>query len=255
MALAVVLVAGLAGWGIIQARKPDPVRLSLTLPKKGAMVFRVQNSTGLDADYIGSFEFHSEFEGILTLRTRSVKGDLTRVRGLLDVSSLVWNGRPETGRPTLRANFRLRSDGNVVRGQWFNPGVIAGTYDPITAGLSPDLPPHPVRPGDTWKDEYRVRQKKTRLSVTTSSSFLRYEEMNGVRVAVVQGTRTLKFSSIDHGKNAWFETDTVEQRAWIDPELGSVLRMTATIRGNFTGRGAAGRGKLSLVGRLELRAL
>lgn len=256
VALAVALVAGAIGaWWFFNGSDGDAVRLSLALPRKGAVVFRVHNSTGVDADYIGAFEFQSEFDGILTLRTGSVEDDYTRVRGLLDVSSLVWNGRPETGRPTLRARFRLRSDGNVVGGNWFDPGVLAGTYDPVTAGLSPDLPPYPVRPGDAWRDKYRLRQKKDRVSVTTSSKFLRYDELKGVRVAVVQGTRTLELSSIPGRKNALKGTVSVDQTAWIDPALGTVLRMTATITGDVTARGSGGRARLYGTERLELTAL
>lgn len=219
------------------------------------MVYRVHNSAGSNADFIGEFEFDSEFDGILTLRTRSVEGDMARVTGLLDISRLIWNGRPETGRPALRARFQLRSDGNVVAGKSFDPGVPAGTYDPVVAGLSPDLPPHPVKLGDAWSDEYQVQDKGVRVQVTTSSRFLRIEELRGAMVAVVKGTRTLVLSTPRDRKKGVEGTITVNQTAWIDPVRGKVLRMSATISGSVTHSGRGKPATVQATERLDLTAL
>jgi len=253
MVLVAVAIGG--AWWLFGRGNSDSVRLSLTVPREGSMVFRVHNSAGANADFIGEFEFDSEFEGILTLRTRSVDGDMARVTGLLDISRLIWNGRPETGRPTLRARFRLRSDGNVVAGKSFNPGVPAGTYDPLVAGLSPDLPPHAVKLGDAWNDEYQFRDKGVRVHVTTSSKFLRIEELRGVMVAVVEGTRTLDLSTPRDRKKGVVGTITVNQTAWIDPVLGKVLRMSATISGSITESGRGRPATAQATERLELTAL
>jgi hypothetical protein len=257
VALALVVLAVAIGglWWIFGRGSSDAVRLSLVVPQEGAMVFRVHNSAGANADSVGAFEFDSEFDGILTLRTRSVDGDVARVAGLLDISRLIWNGRPETGRPTLRARFQLRSDGNVVAGRSFNPGVPAGTYDPLVAGLSPDLPPHPVKLGDSWGDGYQFQDQGVEVQVTTSSRFLRVEELDGVMVVVVQGTRTLDLSTARQRKRDVTGTITVNQTAWIDPVLGKVLRMSATISGTITESGRGGTARAQAIERLELTAL
>jgi hypothetical protein len=233
LALVVGAVAGTA-W-LFTRGDSDSVRLLLAVPRKGAMVFRVQNSAGSNADNIGAFEFDSEFEGILTIKTRSVEGDQASVRGLLDVSTFIWNGRPETRRPTLRASFQLRSDGNFIGCRTFDPEVPAPTFDPIVTGLTPDLPPGEVRPGDSWTDAYSACTKKEIAQVSSRSQFLRYDEMNGLRVAVVQGTRTVTFSSLDKSDRLR-ATVFVDQTAWIDVERGTVVRMTALVDWNLTGR-------------------
>jgi hypothetical protein len=142
-----------------------------------------------------------------------------------------------------------------VAGKSFNPGVPAGTYDPLVAGLSPDLPPHAVKLGDAWNDEYQFRDKGVRVHVTTSSKFLRIEELRGVMVAVVQGTRTLDLSTPRDRKKGVVGTITVNQTAWIDPVLGKVLRMSATISGSITESGRGRPATAQATERLELTAL
>jgi hypothetical protein len=236
VALAVV-VFGL--WWLFGRGDSPSVQLSLVVPREGAMLYRVQNTAGADAELVGKFEFDSEFEGILTLRTRSVEGDLARITGLLDISRLIWNGRPETGRPTLRSRISLRADGNIVRGQSFDAKVPAGTYDPVIVGLSPDLPQNAVRLGDSWSDQYQVRGKDVLIDVTTSTRFVRVEDLGGVPVAVVQGTRTLDLTPREKRHKNFKGSITVNQTAWIDPAMGKVLRMSATIKGSLddTARG------------------
>jgi hypothetical protein len=232
--LALFVVAG-GAWWFIAARGPEPARLSLTVPPSGALVFKVRNSAGAHADFVGQFEFDSEFAGILTLRTRSLDSDGARVSGILDVSRLIWNGRPETGKTPLRARFTLRPDANFTGCSSFDSGAPAGTFDPLVTGLTPDLPPGEVRPGDTWTDEYDgCRKKALNAHVNTWSKFLRYDEVKGVRIAVVRGTRSIEISANKRGNNGATGTINVDQMAWIDPDDGRVVKMTATVSGNVT---------------------
>jgi hypothetical protein len=194
-------------------------------------------------------EIHTEFEGILTLRTLSVDGDLATLRAILDMSSLSVNGRPVTKPPTIRSRMHMGNDGTVDRGGYL---WLPDTSPPImlnVTGLTPHLPDGSVVPGDSWTDSISIRATKDRYQGTAHTTFVRYEDLDGVATAVIEGTRELRFRGGPPlpGKG----TMSIDQTAWVNPESGRALRMTATVRFSFWARGEFIEG----VDRYELRAV
>ena len=233
VALALVLVAGVGGWWLVQARRPDPVTLGLAFPRKGATVSRVAATLDWRSDYAPiNLELYGEFEGLLTLRTRSFKGDRAKLRTILDLSSFVVNDRPITGPQSARGWLEMRTDGTTVRGgNIFFPGLRGQVFMLGWTGLTPDLDARPVAPGDTWRDTFRARVGTDLLEGETRSKLLRYEDVGDVSAAVVHGTKDLTFK----GGKPFPGTGSakIDQTAWIDPETGTVLRMTATVEVNY----------------------
>jgi hypothetical protein len=237
LAAAVAAAAVWGAWWFLSGRAQDATRLAISFPADGSNVFRMgatldwrSDSRGLDR------EVHTEFEGILTLRTLSKDADGARIRAILDLSSLSVNGRPVTRPPTLRARIHAGSDGSAREGDYLNLPEPSAPIMLVATGLAPDLPSRPVSPGDEWTDTISLRMGTDRLEGSTRSRFLRYEETHGVNAAVIQGTRRLK---IDGGPPVQGKgTMTVDQTAWIDPDTGAVLRMSATVRFSLNARPA-----------------
>jgi hypothetical protein len=238
VALVVALVAGALGgaWWILSGGGQEDVRLALSFPPKGSNVFRMNATLDWQADSrVIDLEVHSEFEGILTLRTLSTTGDLSRLRAILDISSLSVNGRPVTRPPTVRTRMRVGSDGTAVRGGYLTLPAPSPPIMLIATGLVPDLPDRPMAPGESWTDSVNVRAAGDRLKGTAHTKFLRYEDVDGVAAAVLEGTRELR---IDAGPPIPGKgTMTVDQTAWVNPETGQLLRMTATVRFSIKVRG------------------
>lgn len=252
VALVVVLVAATVGgaWWFLSNRGDEPTHLALSFPPEGSQVYRMGATIDWQSDSrVFDAEVHTEFEGILTFRTLSVDGDLTRLRAILDMSSLSVNGRPVTKPPTLRSVMRMGSDGTVDRGGYLR---LPDSSPPImlnVTGLTPDLPDRSMVPGETWTDSVSSRATKDRYKGTARTTFVRYEDLDGVTTAVLQGTRELRF----HGGPPvpGRGTMTIDQTAWVNPETGKALRMTATVRFSFRDSG----GVIEGVDRYELRAV
>jgi hypothetical protein len=234
-ALAFVLVAGLGGWWFLQARQPDPETLRLVFPPKGATVSRVTATLDWRSDYAPlNLELYGEFDGILTLRTRSLDGDRAKLRAILDLSTFVLNDRPITHPNSTRAGLEMRTDGRILSGgNLFFPGLRQAFLVAAT-GLSPDLAARPVVPGDTWTDSLRIRVDTDLLHGDTRSELLRYEDVGEVRAAVVHGTKdlTIKGGRPLPGTGSM----KIDQTAWLDPETGTILRMTATVQVTYHSR-------------------
>lgn len=247
------IVGASAAWWLTRSEAvPEPTRLALGLGEGETQVFRVHTLMDSRADRVGAWEFQSEFEGMLTLRTRSSKGDVAKMTATLGVLTLTWNGRPVTDPRALRSVVRIRSDGNVLRAGHFDVGVPAATVDLVTTGLGPDLPPHEVVPGDTWTDQLRIVDEGILARVDTRSTFVRMEELGGVPVAVVQGTRTARLTTPGDRPRGVRGTVTVDQTAWLDPKDGRVLRMSATTGWDTTSWDPEGRLPSEGVEQLEL---
>jgi hypothetical protein len=234
--LALVLVAAVAGgWWFVQTRRPDPATLRLVFPPEGATVSRVAATLEWRSNYAPlDLELYGDFEGILTLRTRSLDGNRAKLRAILDLSNFVVNDHPITKPPSTRARIELRTDGtNIGGGTLFFPG-LRQAFLPAATGLAPDLAGHPVVPGDTWTDTLRVRVGGDLLHGDTYSELLRYEDVGGVRVAVVHGTKDL---TIQGGRPLpGTGSMKIDQTAWLDPESGTLVRMTATVEVTYHSR-------------------
>jgi hypothetical protein len=236
VALAVLLVAGVGTWWFIQARRPDPATLALQFPRKGATVSHVTATLDWRSDYAPlNVELYGEFDGLLTLQTRSLKGDRASLRTILDISNFVVNERPITQPQSARGWIHIRTDGTPVRaGNIFYPGIRGQVFMLGWMGLTPDLDARAVVPGDTWTDTFRARVGTDLLTGTTRSELLRYETVRGVNAAVVHGTKelTIKGGPPLPGTG----TVTIDQTAWLDPEGGTVLRMNATVQVDYRPR-------------------
>lgn len=232
--LLVVLAGAGAGWWYVSSRQPEPRSVAISLAVgEAAQVFRADArlrwaSSGAPLHW----EAHTDFEGILTLKASPADHGGAKVRGILDLSRLSVNGRPFTEPPTIRAKMQFSGDGTVVRGGVFRLPLPSPPIQLLLTGLGPDLPTHAIRPGDAWTDRQEVRVGKERLLMTSRSEFLRYEQMSGVEVAVIHGTRSFEMKDPGPRKRGHAR---VEQTAWFDPGSGAVLKMSATIWIEYSG--------------------
>jgi hypothetical protein len=235
--VAVVIAAGAIGawWILSGGGQGGSTRLAVTFPADGSNVYRMGATLDWRSDSrTFDSEVHTEFQGILTLRTLSKTTDAARIRAILDLSSLSVNGRPVVKPPTIRGRINAGSDGSARQGDYLNLPEPSPPIMLVATGLTPDLPSRPVSPGDTWTDSVSVRMGTDRLEGTTQSRFVRYEKVQGVRAAVIQGTRRLK---IDGGPPLPGKgTMTIDQTAWVNPDTGSILKMSATVRFLFKAR-------------------
>ena len=251
VALAAILVAGVAGWWFVQARQPDPTTLSVSFPRKGATVSRVSATLDWRSDYAPiNLELYGKFDGLLTLRTLSLKKDRARLRAILDISTFVVNEHPITDSQSSRGWIEIRTDGSTARGgKIFFPGLGKQLFALGWTGLTPDLDGRPVVPGDSWTDTFKARIGTDRLEGQTRSELLRYENVGDVSAAVVHGTKDLRLK----GGPPLPGTGSVkiDQTAWLDPESGKVLRMTATVEVTYRPRERFGGGRRILIEGVE----
>lgn len=228
-AAGVTALAVLVGaiWWFARTVGPDGTPLALPLRQNWSQSFRVNATMGATFETpVSNLESNTELRGILNLAAPSLDGDEAKVRGVLHFSSLTANGRPITRPSRARASMRLAADGTVVRGGTFDLPLPASPVMLAATGLVTHLPPHPVEPGDRWSDSREVQMGKDRLRMESHSEFVGYRVVDGVRAAVLRGTRTLTTVNDPKGREA---TISVEQTATFDPESGRILRMKATL--------------------------
>jgi hypothetical protein len=91
--------------------------------------------------------------------------------------------------PATTITMRLASDGRVlsINGTPLGGDTSFGSGLPVMDQLTPVLPPHPVKPGDTWSNNYDVPFPfGGTIKFSTNNRFLRYEPIDGVRAAVIR---------------------------------------------------------------------
>jgi hypothetical protein len=127
-----------------------------------------------------------------------------------------------------------------------------GASFPGMGQMTPLLPDEPVEPGDTWSKDFsqEIPFGEGTIEFTATSTFERYEEVDGVETAVITTSYTVPMDfTIDFGEllatmggaeaSAGLEgfeeasltyagEGSFVQTAWVDPEAEQMLKMTAS---------------------------
>ena len=225
----VLLIGGGLGWFVL-TREAEPVRLRLALEEGQSHVYRIESTseTGVDIRGLGR-KLSTQMEGLLKLDVRKVKGAVARVQGDLTVFSFSAQGSvvPELRR--VRGRMRIHRAGQVY-------GGLIGTADGLPVlmlpALSPLLPETPMRPGDTHRtDGVRLFARKDPL-VEGTTRFVRYEEVQGVQLAVLEGSFT---THVEKDRALGTGELRVDMQARIDPSTGTVHDAEGTVHIDVVG--------------------
>ena len=170
---------------------------------------------------------------------------------LVDISG-TSNGQPLPPLGTQRTTRRVAADGRILGG---GPSGAAAIKVAIPAAdqTYAILPARPVRPGDAWSVDFERPNPFGTGSwkVHSENRLLRYEQVAGVRAAVVASRLSTPFDvDLDPAQLgqpagvALHEAGTVtaEDTTWLDPAAGRVLKTSSQSRFDvaITVNGAAG---------------
>jgi hypothetical protein len=156
-----------------------------------------------------------------------------------------------TGLPPV--TVKITKDGQMLSAVGFAPELDSGFGNSLPGSdqFLPALPDHPVEPGDTWTTSYDqdVPYADGTLHYEATNTLLRYEDIDGVRAAVIQTHLQLPlnitFKLSEMAKAFGESTDDVpkgakmvfrgevslDQTSWFDPAAGELVK--TSMRGNF----------------------
>ena len=154
-----------------------------------------------------------------------------------------------TGLPADTMDLTIAADGTIstVDGSPIEASNPIAGFTGVGGGffITAVLPNHPVKPGDTWSKTYDQTLPASFINggshITSASSYLRDESLNGVNAAVVEtkssGTITITgkpaAGSPDGGLNLQ-GTFTTDVTTWIDPSGHRVMKSHGTAHDDAT---------------------
>lgn len=213
-AAALFTVAGI-GW-LLLPKDPDPVALRLRLAEGDSLLYRVETSTAAVAELRGGIgrQLFTKMEGMLKLEVTRVRSASVDAHSELTVFSFTGNGSDMSGPKRFRQPLRLSPKGPVLDGVFMARGGWPLLYLPA---LTPLLPQRPLKPGEqrSVRDVLFFSKKEPRMDGTTR--FVGFQEVEGTRMAVVEGM----FTGRDERRDSRVRGDwRVEIRARLDPASG-----------------------------------
>jgi hypothetical protein len=180
----------------------------------------------------------------------TVRGTVREVSGVVNGVAMPVQNVPQS------MTMRITPDGRILTAGGVTITAVSGSRPsefPGMGQMTPILPDRPVQPGDTWHRTFsqRIPFAEGALRYTTDSTFLRYQEMAGVRSAVIETkldlplrftiglgkllratgpsgseVRQLRDASIRFGGHGAFT-----MTSWVDPATKSLLKSSS--RGRF----------------------
>lgn len=162
---------------------------------------------------------------------------------LIDISG-TSNGQALPPLGTQRSTLRVAPDGRILGGGLAGPSAVKVTL-PAADQTFAILPPAPVKAGATWAVDFERPNAfgAGAWKIHADSRLLRYEQVAGVRTAVVASRLSTPFDvELDPAKLgqpagvALHESGTVtaEDTTWVDPAAGRVVKGTSTSRFDVT---------------------
>ncbi|HJP65757.1 MAG TPA: hypothetical protein VKA30_05570 [Actinomycetota bacterium] len=138
---------------------------------------------GLDQPIRGTADMVTQFRVVSVDKDEVATVEFSVKEGTVE-SDGVKQAAPDTS-----VTMRIAPDGRLID---IN-GTPLGADSPLSGGLpgadqlTPVLPPHAVKPGDTWSKDYEVPFPfGGTLKYSSNNRFLRYEPVDGVRAAVIR---------------------------------------------------------------------
>jgi hypothetical protein len=146
----------------------------------------------MDLGTAGSQPLTADINESVGWRVLKVAKDGTAtIRVTVNGASGSANGQPlPPGTGESSTTLRVTRDGQIVGANGMSLGSIGGsafTSFPGMDQVTPILPDHPVKPGDQWDKHFSQSFPfgDAKIEYTAHSTFERYEEVGGVRAAVV----------------------------------------------------------------------
>jgi hypothetical protein len=152
----------------------------------------------------------------------------------LENATMTINGRstPLTGAPT-HLQMKVGRDGRIVSGGALAGGAGAAPSIPGTNQLTPLLPDHDIKPGDTWTKQ--VEQPNPfgtgTISASTTNKYLRDQAFNGHQDAVIESKSTVPL-------NLTFDYATMARNLGLTSQLSrfpQLASLQVTYSGSATG--------------------
>ena len=155
-----------------------------------------------------------------------------------------------TGVPAQTINVQVGADGRLVsvEGNQLPGGTPMQAFSGLGGGffITAVLPAKPVKPGDTWTKDYDQANPNGTggAHVTSKSTYLRDESLNGITAAVVETKSTMTIdmtfgdsspsSEIGMSGLAMKGTVTTDVTTWIDPDGHRVMKTHSTAADDAT---------------------
>jgi len=247
--LVVALAAGAFGYlSLRRSSGGQATALSMSFPKGQTF------SYGLSMTMDGTIRAGSQsgpLKGTIT-ETLSWKVASVDAKGIATVALTAgnisgnFNGQPVSNTSQYTTTIQVAPDGRIlVGGDLASTTGGSGFSFPGTDQFTPILPDHPVKPGDTWTKTFdqTLPFGGGELTYTSHNTFVRYEQVSGVKAAVIRSTMTVPLdltidlrklldtygqgASIPKGSHPtilYGGSVSLDQTAWFDPVGGSLVK-------------------------------
>ncbi len=196
--LVLALVAGVATFAVLRSDEGGAsgpaTSLALSFDRGDEVTYDIHMTMDgkIDLGSLGSQPLAMDMTESVGWKVLRVDEDGTAtVRVSVDGVSGSVNGMPVPAGMTGRtATLRVTSDGQIISGNGLSFGATSGSGlggFPGMDQVTPILPDHSVSPGDSWDKRFSQRFPfgDGKIEYTAHSTFERYEQVGGVRAALV----------------------------------------------------------------------
>jgi hypothetical protein len=224
----------------LRYREGQSYRYQLRMEIRGALS---SPELGLDQPLVGEIDY------VMALRVLSVdSGGVATLQVAMEDATVTFDGQTQSVPGGFSARMRVAPDGRVLSsgGLGFAPAGSSNFSVPGMDQFTPLLPDADAEPGDSWTKEFDVPMPfgDGALHYEVDGSFLRYEQVNGARAAVIQSTvrapldftvELRRMAELFGGAGTGFPPGVdptiaydglmeFDMTSWFDPAVGQPLR-------------------------------
>ena len=264
LVVVVAVIAGVVGFTLLggedESANAQPLALTFTPGQSETYTMHMTMDGQMSAGELlgGDQPITMDVTEVVTWEATSVDDDgVTTITVTIDEMSGTVNGieLPAEASSIPPVEIQVAPDGRILSaGGMSLPGLeqMGGASFPGMGQMTPLLPDGAVEPGDTWTKDFsqEVPFADGTIEFTATSTFERYEEVDGVNAAVITTQYTVPMDlTFDFGKlleamggaeglsgSTGLEDAEMSiggegsftQTTWVDVEAGEMLRMTSS---------------------------
>jgi hypothetical protein len=166
----------------LRYREGQSFRYQLRMAIEGAIS---SEELGLDQPLVGEIDY------VMSLQVAAVDADgVATIKVTMEDSTTTFNGQTQSVPGGFTAAIMVAPDGRVLAsgGLGFAPTGPSSFSVPGLDQFTPLLPDGDAMPGDTWSEEFDIPMPfgDGTLHYEVDGTFLRHEDVSGVRTAVIQ---------------------------------------------------------------------
>ena len=254
LALIAVSVFVLAGCGAFGAARAHTLSLAYKAGDTYKYKLHASSKQTVTTSEI-SFPLNFDISADESIKVKSVDSsgtaDLAITLSNLTMKSTMGGvSNTTTGVPAQTINVQVGADGRLVsvEGNQLPGGTPMQAFSGLGGGffITAVLPAKPVKPGDTWTKDYDQANPNGTggTHVTSKSTYLRDESLNGVNAAVVETKSTMTIDmTIDESSPSsemgmsgltMKGTVTTDVTTWVDPDGHRVMKTHSTAADDAT---------------------